>query len=188
MPQHGCAQTNRSAAGRCLRAGIAALFLAGAAAADGHGAVELLEAGVICDIVLEGRREAPLTESGVLNLVRRDRHVDVVTTRVPAVRGLSFGIRVQARRGVPDQARLVLSHPPMGAARVRVQSWNVPLTAGEPALNMFTFEQRYEMVQGRWTFELRAGNDLLARSRFDVVPAGTVPEVAATCFGGPPVS
>lgn len=182
MPQ----QRRRNA--RLFLAALAWTALATPGGADGHVPVHLLESGVICDIVLDGRREAPLTESGVLNLVRQDRHVDVVTTRVPARLGLSFGIRVRARAGAPQTARLVLSHPPMGGGRVRVQSWNVPLSPGDPAMSMFTFEKRYELVQGRWTFEMRAGNAVLARGRFDVVPDGTVPEVAAACFGGPPVS
>jgi len=140
---------------------------------------------VICEITFQGRREAPLTGSGILNLVEQNQPLDLPTTRVPAVPGLSFGMRVTYPDGpVPDGVRMVVTHPPLGAAGVTVESWGVSLAPDEPNLNMFTFEKPYELVEGRWVFRLMAGETVHAEAAFDVVPDIAAPEVMDACFPG----
>jgi hypothetical protein len=148
-----------------------------------ESAVRLIDHGVLCDVTIEGRREAPLTESGVINLIDQGREMDVTTADVPARMGLSFGIRVVATggSGFPD-ARVVVTHPPLGAAGVTVQSWPSPLGGGATSINLFTFEHAYELVQGVWRFQIVSDGRVLAEQAFAVTGGHAVPEVQTACF------
>ncbi len=145
--------------------------------------LKLLDHGVICDVTFQGRREAPLTESGQINLIDQSREMDVTTPRVPARIGLSFGIRVVAHpgAGVPD-ARIVVTHPPLGPARVTVQSWGSPISPGGTGIGLFTFEHDYELVKGPWRFQILSGDTILVDQPFEVVEGYAVPEVQGECF------
>lgn len=140
--------------------------------------------GVICEVTLEGRREAPGTESGILNIIDQEREIDVITTAVPAEIGLSFGIRATLEPGhALDDLWVVVEHPPMGPNAVTVERWQAEANAGATMVNLFTFEHDYERVQGSWVFKLVSGDTTLLEQRFTVFPAGTVPAVQQTCFG-----
>lgn len=153
------------------------------AAQQATSPVILLDHGVICDVTIEGRQDAPLTESGEINLIDQDRAIDVTTSAVPARKGLSFGIRIAVEEGAAiAEARVVVTHPPLGAAQITVQSWASPLNAGSNAINLFTFQHDYEMVQGRWSFQIVAAQGVLLEQVFDVLPPLAVPAVQKACF------
>ena len=162
---------------------LAVLPLAAAAETGAPSPVVLLDHGVICDVTIEGRREAPLTESGQINVIDQTREIDVTTSEVPARLGLSFGIRVTLAPGqtVAD-TRIVVEHPPMGRAGVTVQSWTAPLSPGLPAINLFTFEHDYEMVKGDWRFRVIGPQGVLLEQGFTVTGGLSVPAVQETCF------
>lgn len=163
-------------------------LLALPAFAEGGGFVEdpliLENYGVICEVKLEGRRDAPGTESGILNIIDQEREIDVTTRAVPAEIGLSFGIRATLEPGhVLEDLWVVVEHPPMGPNAVTVERWEADANAGATMVNLFTFEHDYERVQGTWTFSLVQGETKLLEQRFSVFPPGTVPAVQQTCFG-----
>ena len=137
--------------------------------------------GVICAIDTEGRRAAPDTESGVINVVPQGQPFDVLTDVVPGELGISFGIRTSSVSAALMAARVEVTHPPMGANGVTRQSWDyVP---GDPSLNLFTFEYPYEAVEGAWTFRvLGADGTVLAARRFTVTDLSAAPAVARACF------
>jgi hypothetical protein len=159
--------------------------LAGAAWAQGGMTVAH---GVICEVEITGRREAPETESGQMNMIDGERAFDVVTDVVPAVPGLSFGIRATVAGEDAVVARLEVLHPPMGARGVTSQAWDVTLYPGEASLNLFTFEHEYERVPGAWAFRLTDGETVLAEQRFTVLNGIPVPAVERVCFGTMPMS
>ncbi len=145
--------------------------------------------GVICDIRPEGQRPAPGTVSGVLNLVEQDRQIDVPSVNVPAELGLSFGIRATLAPGTAlPQLDMVVTHPPMGAAGQTVERWAITMNAGQHSLNLFTFEDRYELVEGPWLFQLVDEDEVLLQQPFLVTPQGSVPAVQQTCYGAQVVS
>ncbi|KUF10095.1 DUF3859 domain-containing protein [Pseudoponticoccus marisrubri] len=170
-----------------IRCSLAALCLAGTAQAEGASFAEppmiLLDHGVICEIELDGHREAPGTESGRLNIVDQDQALDLTTAAVPAQIGLSFGIRATLEDGVdPGDVEVVVTHPPMGPRNITEERWDAEMTPGDIALNLFTFEYDYELVQGPWSFQLRRDDRTLLRQDFVVGPRDSVPVVQDTCF------
>ncbi len=149
----------------------------------GPSPVVLLDHGVVCDVLITGQQDAPLTESGQLNLVDQDRTIDVTTATVPARLGLSFGIRVTLETGTAlADARVVVHHPPLGAARVTTQSWPIWLNAGDVSLNLFTFEHAYELVEGRWMFQIIGAHGIALSQEFDVVDKYAAAAVQDACF------
>lgn len=168
----------------CSTAVTCLLFAHPAAAA-----IELVEFGVICEITTDGQREAPLTESGVINSIDQSRAFDVYTTGVPAHLGLSFGLRILLPEGETSRGtRMTVTHPPLGKRRVTTESWSAPLAPGAPALNLFTFEKEYEMVQGTWTFAVIDDQGKHFEQSFEVLPPGSVPQVQTACFDPVPLS
>ena len=143
-----------------------------------------LEFGVMCDVRPTDSIPAPGTVSGVLNLIDEDRQIDVVTQAVPAELGLSFGIRVrlapEAERALLD---VIVTHPPMGDKGQEVEAWVDNVAPGSLTLNLFSFEEPFELIEGPWLFQLRHEGDVVAEQSFLVTPKGTVPEVQQTCFG-----
>lgn len=145
--------------------------------------------GVICEIFPEGQRPAPETVSGILNLVEQDQPIDVQTVRVPAEIGLSFGIRATLAPGTAlSPVDVVVTHPPMGEAGQTVERWGATFNAGEVNLNLFTFEEDYELVQGPWLFQLVSDGEVLLQQPFVVTARGSVPDVQQTCYGARIVS
>lgn len=143
-----------------------------------------IEAGVICDITLDSQRPAPGTVSGVLNVVEQGRQIDVASTLVPAEIGLSFGIRAQLAEDAPGGTyTVIVTHPPMGDNGQTIETWEGTLAPGDPALNLFTFELPYELVEGDWRFQMALDGEIALQRDFTVLPKGSVPAVQQTCYG-----
>ena len=144
--------------------------------------IALQEHGVICTINLQGQQPAPDTETGHINVIDETRGIDVFTDQVPAHLGLSFGIRTVLSKGaILDGVRISVTHPPMGPERITQQSWEASLHSGASALNLFTFEDTHELVQGTWIFQLTFAGNILSEQRFEVTPPGSVPTVQYAC-------
>lgn len=174
--------------GRPVSAAVCALFLTSlpilAQAQDAEPGVQLLDYGVICDIELQGERAAPMTESGKLNIIDQDRGIDLTINSIPAEIGLSFGIQTMLPDNIDlSAARVVVTHPPMGKDGVQWQSWNASMDFGSPSINLFTFEHGYELVEGRWTFQVVTDETILLEQAFDILPRGSVPAIQDLCFG-----
>ncbi|MBV2359795.1 DUF3859 domain-containing protein [Thalassococcus sp. CAU 1522] len=164
---------------------LAGVFSFAAAAAQNRvtDPLRLVDHGVICDVTITGRQDAPLTESGTMNLVDQGRQIDVTTRFVPMRPGLSFGLRTRLADGsAPIEADIVVTHPPMSTGTT-TQSWPARMTDGATALNLFTFEHDHEMVPGLWTFFVLDRGTVLAEQGFVVGPDSSAPDVLATCFG-----
>ncbi|MCC1491123.1 DUF3859 domain-containing protein [Cognatishimia sp. F0-27] len=157
--------------------------------APAEAAEMLIEHGVICSLIPEGREAAPDTESGLINLVPQDRTFDVLTDVVPAEMGLSFGVRiVLPEDAAPIDARVVVRHPVFHPSGVTVQRWDAWLDPDTPALNLFSFELPHELVTGEWVFQFRAGGTIFAERRFRVVPPDAAPGVLSVCDPAAPIA
>jgi hypothetical protein len=157
---------------------LAAALLAGPASAQ----VALVEAGIVCPREVTGAlREAPGTEAGVIRDLDQATEFDLTTRVVPTMPDISFGFRVGATGGAGEVVSIVVTHPPMGERGVTRQEWTTVLAPGTTALNLFTFEEAYEMVPGPWAFAVEAGGERMAEARFEVTEA-PVPTVEAMCL------
>lgn len=165
-----------------------AVALALTLSANTAQALEPLDYGVICQVILTNKREAQNTESGILNVVGPGHRFDVRSADVPAELGLSFGMRARSTSVEPRTVTITVTHPPMGPRNVRRQSWATTLAPGAETLNLFSFEKDYELVQGRWNFEIRDASGKSVSKQFRVTAPLTVPSVQNACFGGTPTS
>lgn len=159
---------------------------AGAAPADSftQAPVVLVDYGVICQTTPEGRREAPETLLGEINLIRQNQDMDVTTRVIPAKAGISFGVKFLLEPGAGAQdMRVVVRHPPMGEQGLERESWFATARDSGPSLNLFSFEYPYELVQGPWSFSLESEGAVLMEQHFTVVPPEAAPGVLAVCFG-----
>ncbi|MFW2589058.1 DUF3859 domain-containing protein [Sagittula sp. SSi028] len=147
-------------------------------------ALDIIEHGVICDAPIGRPVPAPDTVSGILNTIEQGLAFDVTTTVVPAELGLTFGIRAALPQGSPAiDLTVVVTHPPMGPSGQQVESWPTTVYPDAPALNLFTFEEPFELIEGPWHFALMQGEETLAEKQFTITPKGTAPEVQSICFG-----
>lgn len=168
--------------GAALSIGLA---LAGGAVASGAEAqVRLVEAGIVCPREPSGALvEAPGTEAGVLRQVEEGLAFDVLSRTVPMIDDLAFGVRVELKAGTPPlSAVVVVTHPPMGPRGVTREEWPDALLPGGQSVNLFTFEQDYEKVPGRWTFGLEVEGEPVVTVAFDVLAEGGQGPVEQVCF------
>ena len=134
---------------------LVALTLAGSPAG---AALSLVEAGVVCPELRDTveRRAAPGTELGFVDIIADPVEFDVLTRDVPLIQRLGFGLRVRSSYADEMPITIVVEHPPFGERAVSTERWESSVAPGGGALNLFTFDERYEMVPGRWTFAVEA--------------------------------
>jgi hypothetical protein len=122
-------------------------------------------------------------QGGIGSQVVRDVRVLRQTDKIPGELGLHFGIQYVVRGGKPGQPlalRLVSIFPPAGLQPpgqpvVRQTSSEAVAEGGntDPLYHGYSFDEAWEIVPGRWRFEVRAGDRLLAAQDFIVAaPAG----------------
>ena len=144
--------------------------------------LESLQAGVVCPPESVGYREAPGTITGRAYIIDEIPDFVAETHIVPAVIGVGFGVKLQ---GVPDlpteSVTVILRHPPMGPNGVTRQEYSSSVSGEGPTFSFFQFDYPYELVQGRWSFEARRGDQLLYRAFFEVVAPQEVPALADIC-------
>lgn len=117
------------------------------------------------------------------------RGYDVVTTRVPAQIGISFGIAVRVDPVAQTEPLLaVVRHPPMGADGLTRQTWTIEARPAQAFSVGYLFEDPFEQVPGTWTFSLMRGETEVMRAAFEVRAPEDLPRTLAFCTGGPPTS
>jgi len=144
-------------------------------------AISAFEAGIICAPEVTGTNPAPDTIAGVTNIV--DGPVEFVSRgrNVPAVLGMGFGARAQAKGGDIFPVTVVVTHPPMGDAGQTRQSYETIVRGDEMSITLYQFDFDYELLPGPWVIEAYDGDLLLFRANFTVVAPALVPELATLC-------
>ncbi|MEL6452926.1 MAG: DUF3859 domain-containing protein [Pseudomonadota bacterium] len=146
--------------------------------------------GLMCQI---GPAEIVAGEDTVDGEVLRGTHgrraFDVITARVPARTGISFGVLVDvpAAAGYSVMTGTVL-HPPMGADGRTVQTWQIEVIPGTQQYIGYGMEDAFEEVTGTWVFQVWGADGLMMQHQFQMVPDGLTPDVDAVCRKGPPTS
>lgn len=139
------------------------------------------ESGVICPPPTTGERSAPGTVAGVTHVIEDNPPFVSVQNRVPAVKGIGFGVKASVvfAEGLP--VTMVLTHPPMGAEGVTSQEFTSHLSGDTRSITFYQFDYAYELLVGRWTMQALSGDTVIYATEFDVLPPEEVPELAGIC-------
>ncbi|ETX14018.1 hypothetical protein OCH239_05735 [Roseivivax halodurans JCM 10272] len=144
--------------------------------------------GVFCEVPSSGRIEAPGTVAGHIELFAESPEFEWLTNVVPAVNGLSFGVKTEALDGmVYDGVVLTLTHPQFAESGATAQSYVTMLGGASSSINAYTFDTKEELATGTWSFTATRNGDILYSALFEVVPPEAAPEIASAC-GGLPIS
>lgn len=156
----------------------------GALVSEANAQVRLSGSGIVCPRETTGPLvEAPDTEAGFIRQVEGTMAFDLNSHQVPLMTDLSFGIRTELKPGSPPlPITVVVTHPPLGPRGVTRESWPDTVLPGEENVNLFTFEEEYEKVPGRWTFGIEVDGESVVTVPFDVLPEGGRGPIEQACF------
>ncbi|MHA6346263.1 DUF3859 domain-containing protein [Roseivivax sp. CAU 1761] len=147
-----------------------------------------LQQGIFCEVRTDGRAPAPDTVAGEIELFSEIPDFQWLGARVPAVPGISFGVRTEARDArIYSGVTMRLTHPAFRRSGATEQSYVTSLGGAGVSINAYTFDTAEELALGIWTFTARHGDEVLYHAQFEVVPPAAEPRIAAAC-GGMPLS
>ena len=141
-----------------------------------------LQAGIICAPPTVGTSPAPNTIAGTTHLIGEEPAFVSTKRRVPAVLGIGFGVKSQARdpAGI-SVVTMTISHPEMGKTNATGQSYATRISGEYPSLTFYQFDFNYELVLGHWQMEASQGGTIIYRTTFEVVAPSEIPELAGIC-------
>lgn len=140
--------------------------------------------GAFCQVASVDSVAAPDAHGEKIELLPNVPVIRWPGTRVPALPGVSFGVRsITASGEVLSPVLIELFHPPFTASGRTEQRYVTTLGGAEPSINAYSFDSLEELVTGTWT--LRAWHDgvLLYDVPFDVVPPEFAPGIGRDCAG-----
>ncbi|WP_422827148.1 DUF3859 domain-containing protein [Thalassococcus sp. BH17M4-6] len=145
-----------------------------------------LTQGIFCEVESSDSVAAPGTVAGKIDLYDYVPEFQWIGGRVPAVMGLSFGLRSVTVSDQPLQGVVIsLTHPPFRGSGATQQSYVTSLGGPGPSINAYTFDLPEELVTGTWTFTANHNGREVYRASFEVVPPQAEPEIANSCGGAP---
>lgn len=145
-----------------------------------------LKYGIVCYGEPAAQVPAPDTITGFINERATDGSFIVETLRVPVIRGLSFGVRVDVLGGQPlNDVTMTVTHPPQTDANITTESWQSNFGTGGSNGGSFTFEFPYEETPGPWIMEASHGGELLYRVQFDLIDPNLLDRIPKLCEGEP---
>lgn len=145
-----------------------------------------LTQGVFCEVPSVGSIPAPGTVAGKIDLYDAIPDFQWNSARVPAVLGLSFGIKTQTGDGQLLQGVVItLTHPAFRDTGATQQTYVTALGGSGPSINAYTFDLPEEMVQGTWTFTATLDGREVYQAAFEVVSPREEPQIASSCGVAP---
>ena len=135
-----------------------------------------VEYGLVCDLRISGTEIAPDTDKGEINVIAGDFAFTTHGNVVPAVLGMSFGIKTRSIS--PDYIEGVLfksTHPPLKDSGVTEESWFGSIGPEEYSSQLYSFEVPTELVTGEWTLSAHKDEELIYRIVFNVVSPDKAP-------------
>jgi len=135
-----------------------------------------VEYGLVCDLPISGTEIAPDTDKGEINVIDGDFTFSTHGNVVPAVLGMSFGVK--ARTISPDHIEGVLfksTHPPLKDSGVTEESWIGSIGPEEYSSQLYSFEVPTELVTGEWSLSAHKDGELIYYTRFNVVDPDKAP-------------
>ena len=160
---------------------IATLCFAGISTAEEDGVytnpdlIFDVEYGLVCDRSVVGSAEAPDTDMGLINIIEGETVFTTHGTLVPAIPGLSFGVKTRASGQDVNDAIFRVSHPPLKGTGTTKQSWQGYISATQYSAQLYSFDLPSELVTGTWTLAAYQGETLLYSIPFTVIPPADAP-------------
>lgn len=146
----------------------------------------VLEQGIYCSVEPTGETPAPDTLAGIIELIDAPPEFRWIGTRVPAVPGISFGVRTQTVNAeLLDNVLVTLTHPRFTRSGLTRQTYTTMLGGAGRSLNAYGFDVAEELVTGTWTFTATHDGQEVYSAQFEVVPASAEPGIAAGCGTAP---
>lgn len=145
-------------------------------------AIFSLEAGVVCPPPTVGTVPAPGTVAGTTYIIDEVPPFVTKARNVPAVIGIGFGVKAMSVNdfGIED-VTIVVTHPPMGADRIRIQKFASRISGIDPSITFYQFDYDYELIPGQWKMMAVHQDEVLYSVAFEVVPPSQIPELAKIC-------
>jgi hypothetical protein len=142
--------------------------------------VEIISSGIFSSIPIPGLKvSSPRTidrETRAVRSLRLIKETDVVPVRVHTAFGFKFRV---SSIGLHEQmfVTVKLRHPPLmapGVAHpVTEQEWEVPVSFFADNMAIWNSDHAWEIVPGKWTFQLFYKDLLLAEKTFTLVEDAT---------------
>lgn len=133
------------------------------------------EYGLICNVDTVGSMVAPDTDIGSIGIIGPSTF-SAHSAIVPAMLGLSFGIKVRSAEGVMlGVIKVSITHPPNKQSGTTSESWESSIPQDGGATHLFTFDVPAELVTGEWMLSAYKDGILLYRMTFDVVNPADAP-------------
>lgn len=144
--------------------------------------MDLVDYGFFCPLKSVGAREAPETERGIIDLVEGEVHPELVTTRIPAELGASFGIKYRLPKGMGERSVMVVNmHPPFGDPPVIVDRYWAQASDADSSVALFTFDSTYEIQLGTWTYSIIMDGEVVLQKSFEVVEPSETEATVEMC-------
>ena len=143
--------------------------------------VSAFRAGIACGQEVLATAPATDTVAGVTNIIEGEVEFISNGRMVPAVLGISFGAKVQAKGDPITDVMMQVTHPPMGAEGTTRESYFTNISATDMSLALFQFDYDYELVEGPWTITALKDGETIYSVDFTVVSPAAVPGLAAVC-------
>ena len=143
------------------------------------------EYGLVCKFPVSGSKFAPDTDAGEINIIDGEVHFSAHGTVIPAILGMSFGIKSILHQGDQlDGVVFKVVHPPLLNSGRTEQSWIGDMSSQYPASQLYSFDLPSELVTGIWTISAHKDGALLYSVAFDVVWPKDSPEyLKKLCMG-----
>lgn len=137
---------------------------------------------MICAPEAVGSSPAPGTLAGTTHIIDEDPPFVSNARRVPAVLGIGFGVKSisSTPEGLED-VTMVITHPGMGADKIKTQSYGTRISGLAPSLTFYQFDYDYELLPGIWQMVAMKDDAVLYSASFEVLPPQQVPELASVC-------
>lgn len=153
--------------GSRMRGLFAALFVLLFASGSAQAGAQLTGYGMYSGVTTNCSGTGPILECTLSNAT----HV-ATTTEIPGTLGVTFGIQYKLDSGTTP-LHVTIVFPPAGLHNPRfpkaVQSFsNDEVCAGANCFDSYSFDFPWEIVEGYWTIQVRAGGQLLLQQRFHV--------------------
>ncbi len=134
-----------------------------------------IEYGLICNAQITGTTDAPDTDSGSVNILSGGVTFTSHSIIVPAILGVSFGVKSRTGQGPIEDVTIRVTHPPLIGTGTTEQSWQGYMQSSQLLAQLYKFEFPSELALGTWTISAYKGEVLLYSVPFTVVSPANAP-------------